>query len=266
MRDAVGDVFGGLERVDTGDAKHRWRLRSDAVRRLVGDLARGARGARVRRLGPRAAGHRRAGRHAPRASRRRFVHHVAYGIARPDRVRARGPRPGRGPCHARGSEASARRRSALRLARSDHDAAAWWSSGTSRRRRGWKAWQRVTAPGASLRKPRVPRRVERLERGTAPLAPRQRERAPHQRRDLRAGPGLRAWSGTRSVHSGRSRRSPSRSSSGSTPPRPGTRRPSSSIRTSRSRPTTTDRSPSASRRAASTRCAGTSSPGGTASR
>ena len=35
MRDAVGDVFGGLERVDTGDAKHRWRLRSDAVRRLV---------------------------------------------------------------------------------------------------------------------------------------------------------------------------------------------------------------------------------------
>ena len=35
MRDAVGDVFGGLERVNTGDAKHHWRLRSDAVRRLV---------------------------------------------------------------------------------------------------------------------------------------------------------------------------------------------------------------------------------------
>ena len=35
MRDAVRDVFGSLERVDTGDAKHRWRLRSDAVRRLV---------------------------------------------------------------------------------------------------------------------------------------------------------------------------------------------------------------------------------------
>ena len=35
MRNAVDEVFGGLERVDTGNAKHRWRLRSDAVRRLV---------------------------------------------------------------------------------------------------------------------------------------------------------------------------------------------------------------------------------------
>ena len=35
MRDAVSDVFGSLERVDTGDPKHHWRLRSDAVRRLV---------------------------------------------------------------------------------------------------------------------------------------------------------------------------------------------------------------------------------------
>ena len=35
MRDAVSDVFGALERVDTGDTKHHWRLRSDAVRRLV---------------------------------------------------------------------------------------------------------------------------------------------------------------------------------------------------------------------------------------
>ena len=35
MRDAVSDVFGGLERVNSGDAKHHWRLRSDAVRRLV---------------------------------------------------------------------------------------------------------------------------------------------------------------------------------------------------------------------------------------
>ena len=35
MRDAVGEVFGQLERVDTSDAKHHWRLRSDAVRRLV---------------------------------------------------------------------------------------------------------------------------------------------------------------------------------------------------------------------------------------
>ena len=35
MRDAVADGFGGLERVDTGDPKHHWRLRSDAVLRLV---------------------------------------------------------------------------------------------------------------------------------------------------------------------------------------------------------------------------------------
>ena len=35
MRDPVGDVFGSIERVDTGDAKHHWRLRSDAVRRHV---------------------------------------------------------------------------------------------------------------------------------------------------------------------------------------------------------------------------------------
>ncbi|MCY4453640.1 MAG: IS1595 family transposase [Immundisolibacterales bacterium] len=35
MRDAVGEVFGSLERVDTGDAKQHSRLRSDAVRRLV---------------------------------------------------------------------------------------------------------------------------------------------------------------------------------------------------------------------------------------
>ena len=35
MRGAVSEVFGGLERVDTGDAMHHWRLRSDAVRRLV---------------------------------------------------------------------------------------------------------------------------------------------------------------------------------------------------------------------------------------
>ena len=35
MRDAVSDMFGGLERVETGDAKRHWRLRSDAARRLV---------------------------------------------------------------------------------------------------------------------------------------------------------------------------------------------------------------------------------------
>ena len=35
MRNAVEAAFGPLERVDTGDAKHRWRLQSDAVRRLV---------------------------------------------------------------------------------------------------------------------------------------------------------------------------------------------------------------------------------------
>ena len=35
MRDAVEEVFGRLERVTTGDAKHHWRLRSDAVRRIV---------------------------------------------------------------------------------------------------------------------------------------------------------------------------------------------------------------------------------------
>ena len=34
-RNAVAEVFGRLERVDTLDAKHRWRLQSDAVRRLV---------------------------------------------------------------------------------------------------------------------------------------------------------------------------------------------------------------------------------------
>ena len=35
MRDAVDAVFGQLERVDKGDAKHHWRLRSDVLRRLV---------------------------------------------------------------------------------------------------------------------------------------------------------------------------------------------------------------------------------------
>ena len=35
MRNAVGAVFGPLDLVDTDDAKRRWRLRSDAVRRLV---------------------------------------------------------------------------------------------------------------------------------------------------------------------------------------------------------------------------------------
>ena len=35
MRGAVSEVFGGLERADTGDAMHHWRLRSDSVRRLV---------------------------------------------------------------------------------------------------------------------------------------------------------------------------------------------------------------------------------------
>ena len=35
IRNAVEEVFGPLERVDTGDAKRHWRLRSDAVRRLV---------------------------------------------------------------------------------------------------------------------------------------------------------------------------------------------------------------------------------------
>ena len=35
MRDAVDEVFGQLERVDKGDAKHHWRLRSDVLRRLV---------------------------------------------------------------------------------------------------------------------------------------------------------------------------------------------------------------------------------------
>ena len=35
MRDAIDEVFGQIERVDTGDAKHHWRLRSDVLRRLV---------------------------------------------------------------------------------------------------------------------------------------------------------------------------------------------------------------------------------------
>ena len=35
MRDAVGDAFGRLEIVETGDSKRHWRLRSDALRRLV---------------------------------------------------------------------------------------------------------------------------------------------------------------------------------------------------------------------------------------
>ena len=35
MRDAVEAAFGPLELVDTDDPKRRWRLRSDAVRRLV---------------------------------------------------------------------------------------------------------------------------------------------------------------------------------------------------------------------------------------
>ena len=35
MRDAVAAAFGPLELVDSDDRKHRWRLRSDAVRRLV---------------------------------------------------------------------------------------------------------------------------------------------------------------------------------------------------------------------------------------
>ena len=35
LRDAVEAVFGPLEIVDTGDSKRHWRLRSDALRRLV---------------------------------------------------------------------------------------------------------------------------------------------------------------------------------------------------------------------------------------
>ncbi len=35
LRDAVEAVFGPLEVVDTGDNKRHWRLRSDALRRLV---------------------------------------------------------------------------------------------------------------------------------------------------------------------------------------------------------------------------------------
>ncbi len=35
LRDAVEDVFGPLETVDTGEAKRRWRLRSRALRHLV---------------------------------------------------------------------------------------------------------------------------------------------------------------------------------------------------------------------------------------
>ena len=43
LREAVETVFGPLELVDTDDTKRRWRLRSDALRRLVsvsaGELA-----------------------------------------------------------------------------------------------------------------------------------------------------------------------------------------------------------------------------------
>ena len=35
LRDAVQAAFGPLERVETGDTKHHWRLRSGALRRLV---------------------------------------------------------------------------------------------------------------------------------------------------------------------------------------------------------------------------------------
>ena len=68
--------------------------------------------------------------------------------------------------------------------------AGWWSSGTSRNQPASKA---VSESGrwAPLRKPRVPRRIERLARGAAALASRERERASHQRGDLRAGSGIR---------------------------------------------------------------------------
>ncbi len=38
MRDAVGAAFGRLERVDSDDARHRWRLRSGVVHKLVSIL------------------------------------------------------------------------------------------------------------------------------------------------------------------------------------------------------------------------------------
>ena len=51
MRNAVEAAFGPLDLVDTDDAKRHWRLRSDAVRRLVAIAPEETRGARIGRLG-----------------------------------------------------------------------------------------------------------------------------------------------------------------------------------------------------------------------
>ena len=188
MRDAVGAVFGHLDLVDTDDTKRRWRLRSDVVRRLAGVSPD-----ELTELESAAEALERAGIDE-RADTFRELATKLRTMLRPE-SRERLESDFEGSC----------RRRALPCARAQGPGSTRVCSPPcakrSRRAGGWIPVPRAgdgaakpeacPAPGAPLRKPRVPRRVERMEGGAAALAPCQHERASHQRRDLRAGPGHR---------------------------------------------------------------------------
>jgi len=189
MRNAVEAAFDPLKLVDTDDPKRHWRLRSDAVRRLVAitpeELAElESAASALERVGL----EERAGTLRelsiklravlrPESRERLESDFEALMLAEGLAMRA-GPRP----------RLDAGLLSALREAITMCRLVEFRYLAQST---GLESHQRVAPPRTPLRKPRVPRRVERLGEGAAALARRQRERASHQRRDLRARPGLR---------------------------------------------------------------------------
>ena len=264
MRDAVEAAFGPLELVDTGDAKRHWRLRSDALRRIVAVSSDGARGARLWRSRPLSVPASRSGQRRSGILRRSFVRPCVPNRSRGSRPTSRrSSRPRVLPCaQARGLGS---RRGCFRSSGRRSQPAARWSSGISPRTTGQRSRQRVRPLGllygnrAFLVASNDWSEEPRLWR----LANVSELRLTDE--SLRAGSVSSIWSGMRSVRSGRSRKKPSRWSSDSTPAWPGTRRLSFSIRTRPLSNMTMGRSRCASRLAASTRCAGTSSHGGKAS-
>ena len=146
-RNAVGDVFGGLERVDTDDAKHRWRLRSDAVRRLVAIAPE-----ELAELESAASALQQAGLEERADTLREFATKVCATLRTESLARIESELEALVQAEGLAMRAGPKPRLDTGLlstpARSDHDLPRWWSSGTSRNRRGRKAHQRVQAAWA----------------------------------------------------------------------------------------------------------------------
>lgn len=184
LRDAVDAVFGPLEPVDSADTKRHWRLRSDALRRLVSlsaeELAE-LDAAALERAGfdERAAALRKLDtklRATLRADTLARIESDLEALVHVERLAMRaGPKPhiDRGLLALLREAITTRR--VVEIHCPVHAAAKPAARGLIR---------------PALRQPRVPGGTDRLERRAPTLALGEHERGPNHRRDLRTQPGL----------------------------------------------------------------------------